>query len=186
MIALLKTPQLTGNAQNATKYHGQGMYQKGVAHRTPHYPSIQKAYTHLIEAYNQSRSSTSHGAQFRPAMLFEYFPLKKINSIPRSETAFRRDSTPTVCISFQWDTTASAGIDLGAGERENVNKARGWARGIAEILLAGQADGALSETEKFAYANYGAQLRFLPRSDLRLMRVVVSRRGGCRWRTGIG
>lgn len=116
-------------------FHGQGIYQKGLAQRKPDFKSISKAFDKVIELHKNGLRST---------IFYEYFPLAKINSVPSDATAFRRDPTPVICLGFFWKAT----------DTDKTPVARAGANEISEILAAGQTD--LSASEILGYGNYGA------------------------------
>ncbi len=64
--------------------HGRAVYWKGVANKHLHYPSIGKAHEKVIEAVKTGK--------FQAAILYEYFSLNKVNDVPQSATAFRREA----------------------------------------------------------------------------------------------
>jgi len=106
------------SAQNHYLVHGQGVYLKGVTHRGPDHPSLE-AYTHLIAMIAKKHL---YKPQFRLRIVFEYFPLSKMNSVPRGTTAFRKNEELNILIVVVWTPGASAGareaLDLGDGEGE--------------------------------------------------------------------
>lgn len=111
--------------QNPFAEHGECRYMKGIAQSGPHFPSVQAAHTRVIDVASQNN------LQFHISILYEYFPLKKINSVPREETAFRRVTTPSILIGINWKP---APPDLVDGETENTAAARKIARELVDIL----------------------------------------------------
>ena len=99
---------------------------------------------------------------FRPTLLFEYFPLSKVNSVPRGTTAFVRNEEPNGIVLVLWPPAATPGtpeaLDLGEMEKENTDEARRMSRELAEILLSGQNRGAKGKEIGLGYLNYGALL----------------------------
>lgn len=109
---------------------------KGVAHREPNYQSIAKVYEKVISV---------SGPDFGVSIVFEYFPLTKISSIPNDATAFRRDPTPTVLFLAKWE-----------GDSENnTERGRNLARELAPIITGGQGP-KITKEQSFGYSNYGA------------------------------
>jgi hypothetical protein len=64
-------------------------------------------------------------------IVFEYFPLKKINTVPREATAFRRDSSATIAIVTSWPGEKNEELVEG---RTRVEITRDASNRIAEIL----------------------------------------------------
>ena len=119
--------------------HGRAVYWKGVANKHLHYPSIGKAHEKAIEAVKTGK--------FQAAILYEYFPLNKVNDVPQSATAFRREAmVSNILINVNWDGKAQ---DL-------TQEARKIAHEISDILNAPQAD--LTTSESLGYSNYGDTL----------------------------
>ena len=80
---------------------------------------------------------------FTPTVLFEYFPLAKVNSVPIATTAFRRQLTPSTLTILRWDAT----------HPERTAEAKALSSGLEEAFLGAQ-DG-LNNSEKLGYTNYG-------------------------------
>ncbi|KAH9931212.1 uncharacterized protein B0H18DRAFT_872258 [Fomitopsis serialis] len=120
--------------QNSVLYHGQGVYNKGVAHRKPEYESVLKAFDRVAEL--------AAGAGPHPVVIFEYFPLHKINAIDSEETPFRRDPVPSVFVAALWveDT------------RENLERGREMVYDL--IGLVKSANPQLSAEQQAGYGNY--------------------------------
>ena len=114
---------------------------KGVALRAPHYTFMAQTQSLAAEI---TKNPTPEG--FRISVGFEYFPLHKVTSVPRSATAFRRDPEPNVLIMVVWVNDS----------KDSVDKARGYANAIAGILVGNQAD----KAQSIGYANYGASVLF--------------------------
>jgi len=112
---------------------------KGVAPRAPHYTTIAQAQSLTAEII---KIPTPEG--FRISVGFEYFPLRKVLSVPPSATAFRRDPVPNALIMIVW----------GNDRKDSIVKAREHADAIAEILVGSQAD----MTQSVGYANYSASV----------------------------
>lgn len=81
-----------------------------------------------------------------PFVLFEYIPLDKINAVPNTATAFRRDATSNVALVFLWKEDAAGNVEL----------SRKTARMFYQMLGEGQSD--LTTSEAAGYSNYGKLL----------------------------
>ena len=75
--------------------------------------------------------------------MFEYISLAKVNSVPISATAFRRQLSPNVLTVLQWDGGAS----------EKTGEAKSLIAELEDVFVRGQ-DG-LSDSDKLGYTNYG-------------------------------
>ncbi|KAF5339322.1 hypothetical protein D9611_009894 [Ephemerocybe angulata] len=117
--------------------HGKSYYLSGLSQKKPCY----EATVELIQKLSES-SKTG----LRPAVGFEYMSQAKVNSVPVSATAFRRQLAYNILCNIQWD---------GEGP-DRTDEARLLAREMTEIILRGQ--GTLSEAEKQGYTNYGHDL----------------------------
>ncbi|KAF9459412.1 hypothetical protein BDZ94DRAFT_1268376 [Collybia nuda] len=120
--------------QNERTKHGSCVYLKGLAHRKPHFPSISKVFDKVIDM--------AKNTQIQATIIYEYFPLGKIRSIPNGTTAFRRDPTNAVLISITWEKNLV----------ENNEKARAFAHEFAAIISGGQTE--VSASEGLGYSNY--------------------------------
>ncbi|EAU84314.1 FAD binding domain-containing protein [Coprinopsis cinerea okayama7 len=118
--------------QNDMSEHGKGQYLKGVSQKSPDYPSMKKIMDKM-DGIAQKK--------FIPAVIYEYFPLHKVNSVPVHATAFRRETTPNVLLNFTWE-----------GDKDRTDEARALAKDIIDDVVAGQVG--LSNSEKFGYTNY--------------------------------
>jgi len=122
--------------QNVHSVPGRGRFMKGVAPRgPPHYTSIARAQALATEI---TKSPTPE--EFRISVGFEYVPMGKVASLPRSATAYRRGATPNVLIMTMW-------VNDG---KDSIDKAREYSNTIAEILVGKQAD----KEQGLGYANY--------------------------------
>ena len=135
---------------------GRCVYMKGFAHRGPDHPSILEAFTRIIAVNAQQRTP-----QIRLGFLLEYFPLSKINSVPRGTTAFLRNEESNGIILVSWTPAAAPGtpeaLDLGEMEKGNTDEVGGMAEELVGILLSGQNPGASKGEELgLGYLNYGA------------------------------
>ncbi|KAF8060168.1 hypothetical protein FPV67DRAFT_1453295 [Lyophyllum atratum] len=119
--------------QNFFTYHGQGVYMKGVAQKKPDYPSAAKAIEKAISLSTPD---------FKASIIYEYFPLAKISSMPKDLTAFRRDPTPGVLLSCVWKE------DL----KGYTERARGVVHELARIVTGAHPE--MTETEGLGYSNY--------------------------------
>ncbi|KAF9057461.1 hypothetical protein BJ165DRAFT_1588692 [Panaeolus papilionaceus] len=118
--------------QNPVAGPGRGVYMKGVAHKKPDYTSIKKAYDRVVEILQ-----TGH---FQGGVLYEYFPLTKINSVAPEETAFRREEALNVAVVLNWDPLV-----------DRNDEARAFAHDLCNIIVGGQN---MSDTEILGYTNY--------------------------------
>jgi hypothetical protein len=111
-----------------------GAYLKGISQKVPDYSSTLKV---LLQAGEIAQTQ-----KFTPSIIYEYFPLHKVNAVPIDATAFRRELTPNILLTFAWD-----------GAKERTEEARSTAQKLVDILVAGQRG--LSKSEEFGYTNYG-------------------------------
>lgn len=116
--------------------HGSCVYLKGLAHRNPHYNSIAKAYEKAIELTKNTGLNCG--------VVYEYFPLGKVCSVPAGTTAFRRDATPGVLVVIVWKENTN----------QNTEMARSSSHKLAEILAGAQPE--LTNVQRQGYSNYGA------------------------------
>lgn len=128
------SPRHDKEAQNEQSRPGQGAYLKGIRQKIPDYSSTLEALLQLGEI--------SRAQKLTPSIIYEYFPLHKVNAVAIDATAFRREVTPNILLTFGWD-----------GTRDRTTQARSAAQKLVGILVAGQHG--LSESEEFGYANYG-------------------------------
>ena len=126
---------------------------KGFTYPEPHYASALEAHTRVIAMTAHKRIP-----QFSPAILYEYIPLSKINSVPRNATAFMRTYQSNGIVVVSWNPAVTPGtreaLDLGDVEKENTDQARELAKELAGIVLSGTA----KEGTLLGYSNYGALL----------------------------
>lgn len=85
----------------------------------------------------------SKGSPFQASVIFEYVPLTKVNSVPISATAFRRQLSPNILASLRWD----------GGAPERTGEAKNLIAELEDVFVRGQ-DG-LSDSDKLGYTNYG-------------------------------
>ncbi|TFK29243.1 FAD binding domain-containing protein [Coprinopsis marcescibilis] len=119
--------------QNPMSEHGKGQYLKGASQKQPEFSSMMQIVNKTAEIAQNN---------FTPATIYEFFPLRKINSVPVDATAFRRELTPNVLINCTWD-----------GSKDRTEEARAIAKDLIDTIVAGQSG--LSNSEKFGYTNYG-------------------------------
>lgn len=117
--------------------HGKGVYQKGMVQKRPYYEGIAKAHDKYLEVANSGN--------FLGAILYEYFPLHKINSLDGDTTAFRRDHASSILINITWDNSVE----------DRTQEARKHAYAIAACINGGED---LTSSESLGYANYGKSL----------------------------
>ncbi|KAH9836777.1 uncharacterized protein C8Q71DRAFT_58980 [Rhodofomes roseus] len=120
--------------QNASLYHGQGVYFKGAAHRRPDYETVLRAFDRA--------AALNAGPGPNPRVIFEYYPLQRITSHDSGETPFRRDCIPSALVVALW------------GEDTQENSTRGREMVYELIGLLKDANPQLSEEEKAGYSNY--------------------------------
>ncbi|RXW25847.1 hypothetical protein EST38_g63 [Candolleomyces aberdarensis] len=119
--------------QNEQSKPGLGAYFKGISQKVPDYCSTLEV---LLEAGKIAQTQ-----KFTPSIIYEYFPLHKVNAVPIDATAFRRELTPNILLTFAW-----------SGGKERTEEARSTAQKLVDILVAGQRG--LSKSEEFGYTNY--------------------------------
>lgn len=113
---------------------GRGWYLKGISQKAP---DLEGAAKVLVSA-----GELAQNQKFFPSIIWEYFPLSKVNAVPVSATAFRRELTPNILFTFAW-----------GGPKDRTSEARTAVQNMVDILIAGQRG--LSKSEEFGYTNYG-------------------------------
>ena len=98
-------------------------------------------------------------------LVFEYFPLSKVNSVPNGVAAFRRDPTPAVLVVFNWDANPEN------GHGSMVERARTAAYEISDIIGKGQEG--VSFQQKLGYSNFGRFFLYAMGWYLRILIVVA-------------
>ncbi|KAF5314713.1 hypothetical protein D9611_007026 [Ephemerocybe angulata] len=131
---------------NAQVAHGRCYYLKGVSQVSPNY----QATVELI----QKVAGLAKEGVFRTAMLHEYFPMAKANSVPVSATAFRRQGASNILTSISWEE------DVG-----KTKEARDLAKELVDIVIRGQGN-SLDDAEKSGYTNYGHEDIDVPSANL--------------------
>jgi hypothetical protein len=106
---------------------------KGVTQTKPHHPSALQSLERAAQLSNDEFSAT---------LVFEYFPLTKIQSVPNDATAFPRAVAPNVLANVAWKHDTPDNLKQG---RDAVNELTG-------ILAKGQAE--LPGIDYTAYGNY--------------------------------
>ncbi|PPQ79510.1 hypothetical protein CVT25_003392 [Psilocybe cyanescens] len=119
---------------NAMAVHGFGVYQKGVAHKRPHPQAIEQAHNKLVNLIKTGN--------FNGAILYEYFPLQKINSVPRDATAFRREFASSVLVNLTWDNSVE----------DRTQEARKHSYELASLISRDGKD--MTTAETLGYSNY--------------------------------
>ncbi|RXW25440.1 hypothetical protein EST38_g388 [Candolleomyces aberdarensis] len=119
--------------QNPFAEYGKGYYLKGVTQSSPDHRSIS-------EVLDRSAKIAAEGI-FRPALIYEYLPLEKVNAVPIPSTAFRRQFGSNILTSISWE-----------GSLERTNGARDVAKELIDIVMRGEG------AEELGYANYGHDL----------------------------
>ncbi|KAJ2917522.1 hypothetical protein MD484_g2892, partial [Candolleomyces efflorescens] len=121
--------------QNAAAEHGKGYYLKGVVQSTPDHKS-------LLEVLDKCAKIAAEGV-FRPALIYEYVPLDKVNAVPIHATAFRRQFGSNILTSISWE-----------GSLDRTDGARDIAKDMIDAVLRGEG----SDSEQLGYTNYGHDL----------------------------
>jgi len=111
---------------------------KGLHQTRPHLDSIRQGYEKVAQF--------SDNDEFSAALVFDYFPLAKINSVPNGRTAFRRASASNVLIMSIWKNDTA----------ENLEQGRNVAYELSDIISKGQS----GITENVGYGNYGAFVQY--------------------------
>ncbi|KAH9482486.1 FAD-linked oxidoreductase [Psilocybe cubensis] len=119
---------------NPMAVHGSGVYQKGVAHKRPNPEAIVRAHNKFVDLVKSDN--------FNGAILYEYFPLQKINSVSRDATAFRREFASSVLVNLTWDNST--------GDR--TQEARKHTYELASIISRDGKD--MTTAETLGYSNY--------------------------------
>ena len=114
--------------------HGQGRLIKDLTHSKPDLPSTKAVLDRLV-------SLTS--SEIQPAVLLEFFPLKKIQSIPDGTCAFQRPKFNNGLVSVTWKNNTP----------ENLTLAQSIGRELASIIATGQQK-YIGHVEQ-GYGNYG-------------------------------
>jgi hypothetical protein len=102
---------------------------------------MKKAHEKVIEVIGSG--------EIKGAVLLEYLPLQKVNSVPNETTAFRRETVNNVLVNLRWDQKT--------GDR--TDKARAIAAELSDMLQGGQSE--LTSSESLGYSNYSAYSDFL-------------------------
>ncbi|KAH6909363.1 FAD binding domain-containing protein [Coprinopsis sp. MPI-PUGE-AT-0042] len=119
--------------QNAVAVPGRCYYLKGAAQRAVSASSV-------LEVMKKLGDVALEG--FAPAVLTEYLPLDKINSVPTTQTAFRRERASNIVTVISWPHSE--------GE-DKTPRARTLYGELDHILTQGQG---ISGSAKLGYANY--------------------------------
>jgi hypothetical protein len=107
-----------------------------------------KGIQHTGSVLNGVRESLERAMQlsigeFRISLVQEYFPLKKINSVPNGKTAFVRRKYGNLGITAIWTNDTP----------ENTVYGRNCVHEMTKVLLVGQAEEAWND--KSGYGNWG-------------------------------
>lgn len=127
---------------------GRGFYFKGTVHKSQHYSSISEAFEHLIKT-----TCPSPHPPLQATVLFEYFPLSKINSVPNGVTAFLRHPTPGVLILVAWEQDSETDNDMSMAM---VESARTLSNELCDIIGKTATQDGVTNIQKFGYTNYYA------------------------------
>lgn len=125
-------------SQNANVDHGRCVYFKGVSQKKPDLQSIRKAFDRAIQL--------SERDGFNVFMVFEYFTLSKIDSVPNGQTAYvRNPGAANVLTNVNWEQDTP----------DNFKYGMEGARELSNIILAGQTGLTEAQNAGFQYGNYG-------------------------------
>jgi hypothetical protein len=91
----------------------------------------------MLEVLDKSAKIAAEGV-FRPALIYEYVPLDKVNAVPIHSTAFRRQFGSNILTSISWE-----------GSLDRSNGARDVAKDLIDIVMRGEG------SEELGYTNYG-------------------------------
>ncbi|KAH6909362.1 FAD binding domain-containing protein [Coprinopsis sp. MPI-PUGE-AT-0042] len=119
--------------QNAFAEPGRCYYLKGAAQKAASVSSV-------LEIMKKLGDVASEG--FAPTVATEYLPLDKVNSVPTTQTAFRRERTSNIITLISWPYSE--------GE-DKTPRARALYGELDHILTQGQG---ISGSAKLGYANY--------------------------------
>ncbi|KAF5362017.1 hypothetical protein D9756_002634 [Leucocoprinus leucothites] len=138
---------------NGSEEEGRAKYKK-LYDLKPYGPSPRR---HILERHCTQRSrlepiAKAHekvieivkGGKFIANAIYEWIPLKKINSVPANKTAYRRIPTPNCLINIGWPG--------GTHSAEKVDEARPLARQIAVCVAGGESK--LKDVKSQGYTNY--------------------------------
>ena len=128
--------QLTSSLQNARLDHGKGRLIKGLSHTKPDLSSIKRVLDRLV-------SFKLASSEIQPVVILEYFPLKKIQSIPNGTCAFQRPKFNSGVLVMTWKNNTL----------ENLKLARSIACELGDIVALGQQK-YIGQVEQ-GYGNYG-------------------------------
>jgi hypothetical protein len=120
--------------QNPMAAHGKGVYLKGATHKRANYLPIANAHNRFVELVKTGN--------FTGAIIYEYFPLEKINSVPKNATAFRRELVSSVLVNLNWDQKV----------QDRSEEGRKYAHELAAIIAGDGSD--LTNSESLGYSNY--------------------------------
>ncbi|KAK2466421.1 hypothetical protein APHAL10511_002063 [Amanita phalloides] len=119
--------------QNDFARPGQGVYVKAVTQEGPDLTVSKRLFEKTVEL---------HLKDFKHAVLFEYFPLKKIMAVPNGTMAFRRNEKISALTVLRWDNALC----------DRTHEARLVAHDICGSILGDISH--LNDPSSFAYGNY--------------------------------
>ncbi|KAJ3568528.1 hypothetical protein NP233_g5653 [Leucocoprinus birnbaumii] len=122
--------------QNPYVRPGNGAYWKGVAHKGPDLQPMVNAH--------QKATEISQGGKTYVQVVYEWFHLFKINSVPAGATAYRRIPDPNCSVIIGWPGEAHSD--------EKVDETRTFAHRIADCIAGGESN--LKDVKSQGYANY--------------------------------
>ena len=123
--------------QNARLDHGQGRLIKDLSHTKPDLSSIKAVLDRLVSL------ATTTSSEIQPVVILEFFPLKKIQSIPNGTCAFQRPKFNNGILVMTWKNNTL----------ENLKLARSIAREFASMVAIGQQKYHVQVEQ--GYGNYG-------------------------------
>ena len=109
---------------------------KGVRSTKPRIEVAEQVFKTLIQ-YTENRPDMTMSC------MWEFFPLKKICSVPKDATAFSRSPYGNVLQIVRWTENTE----------DNLKYARDVSREIMDIVVKGNVE--LSDAENIGYGNYG-------------------------------
>ncbi|KAH6915196.1 FAD binding domain-containing protein [Coprinopsis sp. MPI-PUGE-AT-0042] len=136
-VKVIPFEELNG-LQNEMSGYGKGAYLKGVTQKRRDFESMKQILAKLDVISQEG---------FTPAVIYEYFPLQKINSVPVRATAFRRQLDPNILITFAWE-----------GEEDRSAKARDIVNKIVDDIVGPIED--VPNPDRIGYTNYDTDMTY--------------------------
>lgn len=133
---------------------GKGTYMTGVRQTTYSAESVKKSLDIIVETFKDTKTTVS--------LHWEFFPLNKVNAVPRNTMAFRRVTSQGVFFVLQWDGDSVLSPSFDSAEREKMtDKARVVAHKLANAIVSVQPKARTGEPFHLGYANVGMSFHFL-------------------------